>query len=68
MKQFILIFPKTKAYEFATYCFSNEIRVMLSWVEGSDFFGADKIHAICVAPEDKTTAMLNSEWKQFIQK
>lgn len=68
MKQFVMIFPKNKAFDFASYAFSNEIRVILSWIEGSDFFGSDKIHAICQATEEKTTALLTGEWKQFVQK
>jgi hypothetical protein len=68
MKQFTLVFPKSKAEEFAAYSFSNQIRVILSWMEGSDFFGVDKLVAVCQAEDASATALLASEWKNFIKK
>lgn len=67
MKQFTLVFPKNKAFDFASWSFTNEVRVILSWLEGGDFFATDKLTCICQASDEKITVLQSSEWKQFIK-
>lgn len=72
MKQFLIVFPKSKANEFAAYAYANEIRVMLSWLKEEEFFSlssnASGMHAICICKEETATALMATEWKNFVQK
>ena len=72
MKQFKMIFPKEQALAFATFAYTNEIRVMLSWLQESDFFSLSNnsggLVAICVASDEKVALLATSEWNKFIQK
>lgn len=68
MKQFLMSIPKSKALAFAAYAYTNEIRTLISWQEEGDFFGLGgegKVVTCCVASEEKTNILLNSEWKPF---
>jgi hypothetical protein len=64
MKKTKVKIPGSKANEFAEYCFSNEIRVLLSW-GNEDFFGNLYIFALLAIPEAKEADFL-TQYKTFI--
>lgn len=66
MKKFKISFPKSMADKFADFAFANEVRIVLNWIEGADFFGTDKLICICQVPEDKQAGIEASEWKKFL--
>lgn len=71
MKKFRLVFPKNVADQFAEYAYTNEIRVMLSWLQEGDFFSLNagsNITVICIASEEKSAALFASDWNKFVQK
>lgn len=64
MKKTKVKIPGSKADEFAQYCFSNEIRILLSW-GNEDFFGNLYIFVIVAIPETKEENFLK-EYKTLI--
>lgn len=66
MKQFKLAFPESKAWDFANWCHTNEIKVALSWLQSGEFFEKAKIHVICQASDAGVESVKQSEWKAYL--
>lgn len=66
MKKIKVKFPVDKAEAFSDYCYANEIRIVIAYTTGGDFFDTVKLNCICHAAEDKATALVASEWKQYV--
>lgn len=70
MKQFKIVLPKSQAELFATYAFTNKVRVVLSWMESGDFFdlsGGDKIICICICDEAQLETFKTSDFFKFVK-
>jgi hypothetical protein len=60
MKQVKLKFPIGKADAFASYCFDNKIRNLLSWAK-DEFFEAHLV-AIVAIPDEFVEEFSKSDW------
>lgn len=67
MKKFKMKFPVSKAEAFSDYAYANEIRIVIAYTTGGDFFDTVMLNCICHAAEDKATAVMASDWKQYVQ-
>jgi hypothetical protein len=64
MKQFKLIMPEGTALDFAAYCYTNAIRVLLSYSK-DEFFSVQVV--ILVAMEEEKTTEFLTKYKAFVK-
>jgi hypothetical protein len=68
MKKVKLSLPKNKVDAFVDFTFANEIRILISFTEGGEWFDAVKVVCICAMADDKVAAFQASEFNNFVQK